>query len=81
MTTVDMQRLVPTPATEDVPSLLDIEDVMAIFAISRREAWRYVERGWLPAVKMGRKVTRFRPQDVAQLIDSKLVLTGGTPPR
>jgi excisionase family DNA binding protein len=55
-------------ATTDVPQLLRPIDIAEILNVSRKTAYRLIERGELPAVHVGTSV-RVRPDDLAAYLE------------
>ena len=54
--------------------LMTVDEVAEIFRVSKASVYRWVERGLLPAVKVGR-IVRFNGQDVEQLLGHGLERT------
>lgn len=51
------------------PSLLvDVLEAAHLLSVGERTVWALVERGELPRVRLGRRITRFRRSDVADLV-------------
>jgi excisionase family DNA binding protein len=50
--------------------LLKIEDVCRQLQISRSGVYRLIWSGKLPAVKLGQRTLRFKPEDVRALLET-----------
>lgn len=55
----------------DNPSvrLLTVHEVADLFQVSSRTVFRWMERGWLPAIRVG-NITRIRPEDLEAFFDA-----------
>ncbi len=64
-----MKGTVSPPDSE----LLTVLDVAALFKISQKSVWRWVDRGWLPQpLRFNRWVVRWRRRDVQEMLDKKM---------
>jgi excisionase family DNA binding protein len=59
--------------THTAEPLLTTADVAARLGLTDAAVRNYVAGGRLPAVKLSRRVLRFRPEDVEALIDEHVV--------
>lgn len=58
-------------AAPTFPVLLTPTDVAEVLRISRRQAYRLVERGELPVVRVGQTNVRVRAADLATYIEAR----------
>lgn len=49
--------------------LLNANEVAHLFGMSKDAVYRLAARGDLPAVRVGRRVVRFRPSDLERYLD------------
>jgi excisionase family DNA binding protein len=64
----DRDRLVASPPPEPDDDLLRVGEAAAMLGVSARTAWRMIEAGELPTVKLGPRATRVRMSDVQELV-------------
>jgi excisionase family DNA binding protein len=70
---VDMARSPENVDTQGArPFLLTVQDVATLLQISERQVYRIVKTGELFAVRLGKRILRFRPQDVDALVTARL---------
>lgn len=60
--------LVASPPSEPDDELVRVGDAAEMLGVSTRTAWRMIEAGELPTVKLGPRATRVRVSDVKGLV-------------
>ncbi len=61
-------RRPPTPLGEP---LLSADEVAAYFSVDTTTVYRLASRGELPSIEIGRRVLRFRPEDVRAFMERR----------
>lgn len=61
-----------------VRPLLTVEEVARLLGVSRTQAYRLVDSGDLPVVRVGSRIKRVRPESVEQFLDRHGVAARGT---
>ena len=64
----DRDLLVASPPSEPDDDLVRVGDAAEMLGVSTRTAWRMIEAGELPTVKLGPRATRVRVSDVKGLV-------------
>ncbi|MCB0364764.1 MAG: helix-turn-helix domain-containing protein [Bdellovibrionales bacterium] len=61
-------RCYPTPQILEngIERLWDVSDVAKFLNISKKTIYRWADQGTIPSLKLGKKLVRFRPEEVAK---------------
>ena len=56
------------PDLKDLPPFMTADELAALLSVRRRTVYDWCDKGILPARRVGKRLLRFTPADVAELL-------------
>ena len=57
-----------TPDLKDLPPFMTADELAVLLSVKRRTVYQWADAGLIPARRVGRRLIRFTPADVAELL-------------